>query len=232
MKRSLSVFIWILIGALAASGGLGYFLHQANQDRQHLLNLAHAAEQRAQEAQTANLHLTNEANTKLQDASKEVQRTKEELEIYKQHQADYAAATPLRRPADRTLRSWTPAISIPLGLSLLVPPLSSADTNSAQLILSTTSSRQVARWMTIAPYQANEEQTWLQSTTNTQPIRYTTNGQTLVGVKGVNIYTSLPQYIFRLQTLTTSTHLLWIQPNAAVNDQRILDTLSTLSVNS
>ncbi len=115
MRRSLSICLWILVGALAAGLSVGYFLRAANLDREALAAQARAAEQRAQESKAASTRLAEEANTKLQDASAEIQRAKDELNAHRKYQQQLAQATPLPKPIARNLRNWTQTFSISLG---------------------------------------------------------------------------------------------------------------------
>lgn len=232
MRRSLSIFLWILVGALAAGGGVGYFLHVANQDRMQLVEQAQRAERQAQQQKAANAQLATEANTKLKDASAQIQRAKDELAAHQKHEVDLAAALPLPKPLPRTLRNWNQTFSIHLGLSLLVPPFSYATETDNGLNFLRASAQGDMPWMTVIPYDADHEQQWSAAVTNTVPILYTFDHQhTLTGVRGMHQNTQATIYLLRLQNFSTSTHLFWIESHYPVDEQEILQTLSTLSVN-
>ncbi len=232
MRRSISIFLWILVGAFAAGGSVGYFLHTANQDRQFLVTQTRHAELSAEQAKTASTRLAQDANHKLQEASSEIQRVKEELSTYREHQRNLARAVSLPKPVGRMLRGWNPTLSLRLGLSFLVPPGTYATETHDRL---TALSRGVAgdqTWMTIVPYDKLSELSWLQSVTNTVPVLYTFDHQhTLIGFRGTQTDTSDIIYVLHLSNFSTSTHLLWLAPNTVSDEERALQTLSTLSVN-
>ncbi|MCC6563806.1 hypothetical protein IT087_02855, partial [Candidatus Uhrbacteria bacterium] len=72
MRRALNAIALIVLGAIAAGIGAGFFLYQANADRTALIVKAEEARLIADEAARSGRSVTDEANRKLDAASQEI----------------------------------------------------------------------------------------------------------------------------------------------------------------
>lgn len=235
MRRSIAVLFWILVGALASAGGVGYFFHQANVDRQRLTDEAQSSKDLLEKTKTASQQLADEANKKLADASQEVAKAQQALKTMQEERALQAKAVPLAKPDARTLRGWPETVNLPLGISLRLPSTmqsTSTDGVLAAYLRPRFSYETVQQWLSISAYDKTHESDLEQSLKETQSVIYQVQNRFLIGVKGK--LSDLPGmvYVLRVGNNATSTHLIWARTNAGVTDEKVLDVLSTLSFQS
>ena len=208
----------------------GIFLHAANQDRARLSEQARL--NNAWSKKAANLRLAQEANLKLKDASTEIQKAKAELSAYQEHQGLLSQATLLTKPSPRLLRSWLQHLSLPIGLSLSIPPSWHATETSDRLTILRSEDIGEMPWLIIARFDAVREQAWREGMTieNTSPLTYTFDQQhTLRGWRGTRPENGHNVHLFWLDTFSTSTHMLWVE-DASSDTSTLLQVLATLSV--
>lgn len=233
MRRSMSVLLWILVGAVAASVGIGYFYHQANRDREALAAEVDQAKQEALAAKSANEDLANEANRKLAEASLQIDQAQQQLKKYEAERILLSQAIVLTKPAPRLVWSWKEAVALPLGVSLTVPPVSKIIQADSALALATqTDASLEGEWLIVSAYDETREQTLTQTLEQTEPVAYSIDGRLLVGVHGKEMNTGGDTYLLHTQTAATSTHLIWARANAHVPGTTILNALATLRFRS
>jgi len=219
MKRSVSVFLWILVGACASGLAIGYFLHRANVDRERLGRQMSEAEHQLQEIKSNSQKLAEEANRKIADASMEIIKTQALIKQYQE-------ARELKQPDYRTLRYWKETISPSLGVAIKYPPTAFVSQTDPDIRLASrdglSSSEDI--WLIIQRYDPNQEQVSLQGWDQTTSVHF------IVGDRLFNGWKTLPSsYVLRVQSNTTSTHLIIAHSNPQISEQRLLDTLSTIN---
>jgi hypothetical protein len=232
MRRSISVILWILVGACASGIGIGVFFVQANRDRARLIEEAERARREAEDAQAMTDRLAEEANAKVTAANAEVSKARELLKKYEEERALLANAKALTPPNGRLLRSWSEAFSIPLGVSVKLPPGTRALRWDDVLAAGTWTTSSTDQWLNVFFYRPNDETILRRSVPEAESVAYLVDGQLLVGVRGALADGSGTLYVLRTLAGATSTHLLWASTNDAVNETRLLETLATLQFKS
>ena len=230
MKRSMAIFLWILLGALASGLAIGFFLHRANTDRERLVMEIDKAKQQAEETMNANRKLVAEADQKLSGASAEVDHAQELIKQYELERDLLLHATRLDKPTPNQLRSWKTFLSLPLGISLQTPPGSYATSNEA--LVSVRIDDSIAGgsdWLDITLYDRAYEVSRAQELVDaTSTLTYLVDGHLLSGVRGRIRDTAVFGSVLRVMAHGTTTHLLWLRPRVGISDQTILRTLATL----
>lgn len=231
MKRSISVLLWILVGALASGVGIGYFLHAANADRRELVTEAEQAKQEAAATKAANDQLADEANKKLADASEEVANAQKLLKEYQDERLLMTQAVPLTQPTARQLKLWSEQVSVGLGVSVHLPPGNQALATDSSLV-ALRSGDPAGQWLSIAAYDDQQDRTLSQSLQNAEPVKYLVGTHLLLGVRGK--LSDLPGnvYVLHAQSAASSTHLFWARSSTSIPDETILQTLATLNFRS
>ncbi|MSR85075.1 hypothetical protein EXS71_01370 [Candidatus Uhrbacteria bacterium] len=231
MKRSIAIFLWILIGALASGLAVGYFLHRANNDRGQLATEKEAAKRQTEETLATNRKLVEEANQKLAGADEEVAKAQERIKRYEIERDLLLRATRLDKPSSFQLKSWKTFLSLPLGISLQVPPGSYA--TSDQALVSVRINENIPGendWLNISTYDPTFEQSRLQDLVDsTSSVRYLVDGSLLTGVRGRIRDTAAFGYVLHAQAHGVITHLVWVRPRVGLSDQRMLQTIATLN---
>ncbi len=227
------ILIWILVGAVASGLGVGYALHQSNADRARLMQEARQARAQADAAHALQVRVAEEANQKLTTAANEIAKAQQTIQQLEEERTLIAQAEVLKKPGLATLKHWSAAISLPLGLSIQLPPLTTGAPNEATLIATTISPTfpkvLEQQWLSIAPYQASLEQEISSQLKDTTAITYAVQGRLLRGVRGHHADTPEMLYLLRVQQFASSTHLIWAKAAHPITEQTILDTLATLS---
>lgn len=234
MKRSVTVLLWILLGAAASGLGVGYFLHQANADRERLAQQARYAELTAEKTKEATDKIVAEANQKMAAASEEIAKAKKLISEQEQNQRLASQAIALPKPAARALARSKESISLPLGLSIWIPAGSIANVTDTTVIaaLDPAASGKNDPWLVITPYAAMSENQMLQNVSSTAQADYAVGGRLLVGWRGVSRDLASVIYVLRVRGAATTTHLIWGKTNSLVNEKKILDTLATMEFRS
>lgn len=231
MRRSLAIFFWILAGGIAAGLSVGFFLYKSNFDRAGLV--AELAEARAQseEAKQQNEAVAADANEKIREAEKTVDRIRAELTDARAEILLVASAIPLVSPPPRSMRGWSEQLSIPLGIALKTPPDIKTQIADDALLLGPAASHAnpaMDQRVSFTRYQVNAERDLVSRLRDTTPVVYTVAGHWLYGTKGK--YSDLPGevLVLRAQTGQTETHLIWARVDEAFSERRLQDILSTL----
>lgn len=215
MKRATPIFFAILLGAAATAIGMGIFLKLANDDRARLGAEIGAARAEAMQALKEKERIANEANKKVAAANDEVTKAQGVLQALEEEQRLLASAKQLLKPPARDTRNWQSAISVPLGVSILVPPGTVIGTDDPQSLTaakrSTSSTTSFdTRWFSLT---RNDERAALElfDAIATGTARsYLVNGRLLIGKVGT-LSTGGPLAVFRVRQAASSTHLLWIK---------------------
>lgn len=204
MGKVVHAIAYLLLGAVAAGGGAGFFLYQANNDRSALIAKAQEAQRKAEEVATNGKIVTDEANRKLQEAAEEVAKAQARVRALEEEREWFAKAQILTPP--RTVSTWKEWLNYTHGFTVKLPLNVTAVKNNASGL--------DAGWIAIKPY-TNE--------TVALETAYAVNGWLLVGSK------SETSWIFRVQTAGTIAHVVHVYPNPRVSEQTILNALSTLT---
>jgi hypothetical protein len=235
MRRSIAILGWMMLGAFASSAGFGFVLYASNQDRARLIQEAATATQEANQLRAANDALVAEANQKLQQAEAQVAEALKIVKRYEEEKALLEQTEPLIKPSARELRGWKEALSYGLGISVSVPPQSTAEESLDTLVaLGPASLGRATReqWMSIAKYNAETEKSLLANLQNASEQRYAVDNRVLVGVKGRLGDLPGDVYFFRVVQSGVPTHLIWARANGVVTDRQVLNALSTLTFKS
>ena len=233
MSRTSSVLLWILIGAVASGSGIGYFLHSANQDRSALSAQVEQARQDAEQAKADTEKLTKDANDKLTAAAIAVADAQKKLDQLTQERELLARATTLAQPDPVTLRTWGTAFSIPLGVTMRIPPGNHMLVTDHELNISTgplAGAGMQNQWVSITAYDASKEQALVDQLVSPEAVSFSVDGRLLIGQKGTMENVSGAVYVLHTFSDATSTHLLWARSNNLVTEKKVLQTLSTISI--
>jgi hypothetical protein len=215
MKRTVPILLAILLGAVATAVGMGVFLKLANDDRAKLGAQIETARAEAEAALRDKEQIASDANQKVQNANDEVAKAQKILQALEEERQLLADAKQLLKPSVRETRGWQTAISLPLGVSLLMPQRTDVQTNNAVEFVAirqgvSTSTGADPRWFSLTPYQERMEAEGIQSMTTSTPTSYLVNGRLLIGHVGT-LSNREPFALFRVQQAATSTHLLWVK---------------------
>lgn len=238
MQRFTSVIMSILLGAIAVGVGMGIFLHKANTDRQRLEKVAIEAQGKSKEAQNRSQQAIQEANAKLKAANDEVAKAQATLKAIEEERGLLAKAEALDEPKAETLKGWSEAISLPLGVSLRVPPKNSIGENSdAALSIAAEQKSGSAsmtlpelRWLQISPYSERLESELVGAMASTTPVMFAVHGRLLKGTRGQS--QTGDSYVLKVSSLGETTHLIWAREfGKTAKDRNLLQVLSTLTFN-
>lgn len=204
MGRVAQAILFLLLGAIAAGGGAGFFLYQANADRSALIAKAQEAQRKAEEVAINGKAVTDEANRKLEQAAEEVAKAQARVRALEEERRWFANAQILTPP--RTVSTWKEWLNYTHGFTVKLPLNVTDVKNNANGL--------DAGWIAIKPY-TNE--------TIATETAYAVNGWLLVGAK------SETSWVFRVQTGGTIAHVVYVYPNPRLSEQTILNALSTLT---
>jgi hypothetical protein len=232
MRRSLAVLLWILIGAIASGAGMSFALHRSNEDRVRLTRLTEEANARA----TSFEKLSTELGASMRLATEEVGRTQLELDRLRGWQTQLKDATPLVPLRAAQTKGWSEFASVPLGVSIRIPPGMQANTSDDGVFLKTLANQHGRKieeqWLGMSRYNPERQQDiYTHSHTNSSgSVRYVLSNRLFTGTVGTFADT-LDQkiYILSIQENASSTYLLWAKTVDGVSERTILDTLATLS---
>ncbi len=226
MRRSFAILIWILLGALAASLGIGSVLLKAKQERDDLAQKLALRE--AQTTQLAEEHqqTIEEANKTVLAALRNASATRDLLNALTQEQASLEQATSLVSTSQA--KRWPQTISFPLGISVRTPTFTIATSTDTTIesILNSQNGEPVT-WLFIKRYDAQQFQDLANPLSNVETVNYRLNQTLITGKRGVS-GDGATVFILRTQRRGQPTHLLWARTAGTMTQERILDSLSTL----
>lgn len=234
MRRSIAVLFWILLGALAAGGTTGYFLHRANVDRRQLSEQTDQLRQELDAIKQQNEALTIEANTKITNASTHVDTAQQTVAALQEENRLLKLAQHLEEPTVYQLKSWDENICIPLGVTLKLPPGSRVISNGTVLSVGTDVVRGTFpdAWLSITPYDQTRETTLLSGLQNAEPVTYFVGGRIATGQRGIIDAEGHIGFVMKAQTDANVTHLIWARGIGNVTEKQILETLATVTFRS
>ena len=222
----------VLLGAVASSVSVGYFLHKANADREYLSTRMHALEEEVGQTKADSEKLAADANAKVDTAAQEVARVQKELQSAEEERQAITKAIPLVKPDARTLKTWTEAFSIPLGISIRIPP-GTAVAEYENRLQSSIARNPSQIWLSITAYDGAEEIVQNQKLTDTEAVGYLVAGNLLQGIRGRDPSSAGYAYVLHLTVDHKPAALIWVREyGSIITNQKILDTLSTLSLRS
>ena len=233
MKRAAPILLAILLGAAATALGMGIFLKLANDDRTKLSQQIAQAQSEAAQALKDKQQIADEANQKVSDANTEVAKAQDVMKALEEEQRLLAEAKQLQKPPTRETRAWQPAVSLPLGISILLPPKTEVETNDGQALTAiksstTSSTTNDVRWLSITPYNASSEMELNDALATSTDISYLINGRLLTGKVG-QLTGDGDVAVFRVRQAASSTHLIWIKDPGTLGTgngiERLLGTL-------
>jgi hypothetical protein len=236
MKRAAPVLLAILLGAVVTAIGMGVILKLANDDREHLGKQIEQARADAQQALADKERIANEANKKVEAANDEVEKAQDVLRALEDQQRLLADAKQLMKPASRDTRGWQSVVSLPLGVSLLIPSRNVIQTNDVRSI---TIGKQIAtstfigggmpdvRWLSVTRYNEQDAIELDTSIATSTPRSYLVNGRLLTGFTGV-VEGNGPIAVFQVHQAASTTHLIWIKDPGTLGSgngiERLLST--------
>ncbi len=142
MNRIAHAILFLLIGAVAAAGGTGFFLYQANEDRTALIAQAQEAQKKAEDVAKSGKAVTDEANRKLQQAAEEIAKAQARVRALEEEQVWFARAQTIT--PTRTVSTWKEWLNYTHGFTVKLP-LNVTDVKNNASGLD-------AGWIAIKPY--------------------------------------------------------------------------------
>ena len=229
MKQSFAIFSYILIGAAAAGVGIGFFLFQANQDRAELVAQKIEAEKQAEELLAASNRIAEEANQKIEQASDEVNKTRERLKILEEEQAMIKKADILTR-ASRT-QYWEEILHLPLGFTVRIPRTSEEITNVTSTLVVGPRRNYEEPWVELNEWSQDKEQELTARLKDPKELLYLVDGQLIVGQKGI-LDDGANAFVFRVQSGGASTLVIWVKEDSGFDDDDVIDMISSFTFRS
>lgn len=183
MTDTRSLFLAVMLGALATAIGMGTFLHLANRDRVRLATEIQAAQETAMQALAEKERVAAEASGKIDQANSEIMNAQRVLADLEKERKLLASAVRLDPPALRDIRGWQSVVADRLQVSLSLPPRTTVHTNTPTLF-SAVRSGQDTPWFTLTPFDARAVAELEASLTETGERAYLINGRLVSGVVG------------------------------------------------
>ena len=232
MRRAVTILIGILLGALAAGLGIGFFLMMANSDRARLADQIAATVAEANKARDENTKAIDMANAKLNASNTEVAKAQALIKSLQEERDQITKATALVPPAPKAVRGWQDAVSLGQGLSLKLPTVLTVDSNSSNSLTASLKDATVtdARSIGITPYDASRETELLNSFTHSTSVSFLVDSRLLTGSEGQVPGTDGSIYVIRVRKDGQSTHLIWIRvpKKGTIDETTALTILASL----
>lgn len=230
MNRSLFIFVWILLGAIASGSSIGYALHAANLDRRYLAEQTQRARAWSERAQTESQHLAEEANQKVSDANAEVERAQETINALLNERDLLRRATILPKPSPTRLRGWSAYASLPLGITVSLPPQSIPhETETGLIVTEQARTGTDVQWMTVLPFDSSRKEELEKRLADSESASFAVQGYVLTGIHGTLIDEHASGFVLTLMNAPSSTALLWARTTPTINEQTVLDVLATIT---
>ncbi|MCC7357033.1 hypothetical protein IT408_00815 [Candidatus Uhrbacteria bacterium] len=235
MRKTLSILVPILLGALAVAIGMGGYLKQANDDRERLAGIAKRAQDEVTRIKEEGRFAVDQANKKIAQADIEISKAQKQVQLAQQERDLMASAQQLLPPNGKTIKGWKDAINLPLGISLKYPQGTEIESNDAQslTLLKTIPNSilpaQDQRWLSITPFDEKLEQELLFHLSSSTNVSYSVHGRLLAGKRGqLNGQTGY-MTVLHVRSAGTSSHLIWIKEPVPTNSKiTVTDILSTI----
>lgn len=226
MRRSFAILVWILLGALAASLGIGSVLLNAKEERDGLERKLQTEEARGSRLQQEHELTILEANRTVAAAVRNASATRDLLNALTQEQSALERATLL---VSSTLsKRWPQTIAFPLGISIRTPTYA-ASTSTDTLIQSliTLPDGYPSAWLSISRFDKTRAEELTRFLTNTETVYYRLNQTLITGTRGIST-DGATIFVLHTQRRGVPTHLIWSKVTGKITQQLILDSLSTL----
>lgn len=224
MRRSFAILVWILLGALAASLGIGSVLLHARQERDTLEQKLLVEEAQTKRLTEEHAQTVQEANRTVIAALRTASATRDLLNAITQEQVALESATPLISSSQA--KRWPQTISFPLGISLRTP-LFVITTSTDTLVQSAFNSSASVNWLTITRFEEAQAQTLVRTLTSPTGVSYRLNQTLITGTRGTAVDGSTV-FVLHTQRRGVPSHLIWAKVTNSMTEERILDSLSTL----
>lgn len=234
MKRSASVLVAVLLGALTTSIGVVPFLVLANQDRNRLTEELTEKQKQAQELEQEKKKIAEEANQKVEEANAEIQRAQIILDETKADQDLLTTAEKLSFPKPYQTYRWQKTISVYQELQFLTPQkntvLFDAQNGFAMAEESTRSSANIP-WLRISSFDKDLKDSFVKKIKDPQETAFIIDQKLIKGIKGVTQNDTIA-YTLEARENATTTHLIWLEENSTLKKESDLVLfLSTFDFN-
>ncbi len=228
---------WITLGACASAAGFVGVLRDARYERQHLEQRVGLLEQTVAQHEDEKSRLADRANQQVEAATKELSAARTAVDRMKRDQLLLTQAMPLTRPSGKAYTTWVEAFSLPLGISLRLPPGTKTYADDRGLVaMRASQATSSLPWLSISPYTAEQARRLEDTLANPEPVSYLVAGNLVTGIRGQRDGQSGSSYTYVLQVVSpeggNSTHLIWAQTEREITELRIRDTLASLALRS
>lgn len=234
--KQLAFLGWMSLGAVASAVGFGLVLQSARDERVALEGRISRLELTIAQHEDEKSRLADQANRQVEAATRELTQAREAVARMKKDQAALAEALPLTRPTGRNYALWVDAFSLPLGVSLRLPPGTRTYADERGLIaMRASQATSSLPWLSISPYYADQAAR-LEATLQTpEAVSYLVAGNLVTGLRGQRTGQA-SGFTYVLQVVSPQsgdvTHLIWAQTESEITDVRIRDTLASLALRS
>ncbi len=232
MRRTLSVLLWILLGAVASGASVGFFLHQSNQDRVVLLRQLDQTKQELAIAKRVNEQIHDEASQRIAQAKADAEETQLRMQKLDEARALTEKAQTLPKIASTQSKQWSEQVSVPLGLSFLTPPKSQSWMTDQILGVGSGNPKSMQgldQWLSVSAYDGKREEAIVSQLLHAEQVVFKAGDHILIGKRGILKNTDAVTYVMQSQQDGQPTHFLWARTNKEVNETRLLETLGSFS---
>ena len=221
----------VLLGASATGIGMGIVLLHARTERDLLNAQVRQTETDLQNLKKEHTRLIEEAASRLTRMEATHAVTTARLEAITQAETLLANASTLPTPDPRTRRTWPETIVVPLGISIRTPVYAPAAVNDQTLTATINGNAQTAGdlWLSVTRYSPDAERSLLNQLQSTTTVQYRIGNRLLAGTRGVFQQNRGIAFVLRIERLGTPEKLIWIRAISPLNEQRLLEILSTLT---
>lgn len=206
MNETRSLFLAVLLGAIATAIGMGTFLHLANRDRVRLSQEIQAAQETAMQALVEKERVAAEASDKIDQANAEILNAQRVLADLEKERKLLASAVRLDPPATRDIRGWKSAVAGSLEVSLFLPPGTDVAANGDALFSAVRSGRNEDPWLRLTPFDARVVAELDASLTDAGERSYLIDGRLVSGMVGMK--DGVRMWSFRVWHSASSTHAI------------------------
>ena len=224
------------LGAAASAFGFMAVVQEAKSERVGLQSRIAALEESIAQHETEKAQLANHANQAVEAASNQLAQAQQTVEQLKKDQVLLAQALPLTKPTGRNYVSWADAFSLPLGISLRLPPGTKTYTDERGFVaLRASQATSSLPWLSISPYNPDQDLNLQNTIKNSEPVSYLVAGNLVTGIRGQRDgQSSGYTYVLRVSSPQSgaSTYLIWAQTVPEISPNRIQDTLASLTFRS
>lgn len=227
---------WMSLGAIASAVGFASVLQQARVERQGLETRVAALEQTLVRNEDEKTHLATQANQRVEEAAQALFSAQQTVEQMRHGQELLAKALPLTRPSGRNYANWVDTFSLPLGISLRLPPGTKTYADDRGLIaMRPNQPTSTLPWLSISAYDTNQASLLQSSIHNSEEVSYLVAGNLVTGIRGDHDgQTGGHTYVLQIVSPQSgqASHLIWAQTQSDITEVRIQDTIASLALRS